>query len=114
MAANETLLLRVRENFAATPHMVEEKKMFGGICFMVNDKMCVGVKSDGLMVRFDPEETDALVEMEGTEIMVMGSREMKGYMYVAEEVLRTKKQLDFWLNKALAFNKHAKSSKKKQ
>lgn len=113
MAVNETLLFRVREIFAATPHKVEEKKMFGGICFMVNDKMCVGIKSDGLMVRFDPADADELAEMEGTEIMVMGGREMKGFMYVAEEVLRTKKQLDFWLNKALAFNKFAKSSKKK-
>ncbi len=113
MPANENLLLRVREVFAATPNKVEEKKMFGGTCFMVNDKMCVGIKSDGLMVRFDPAETDALVELEGTEIMEMGGRVMKGYMYVAEEVLRTKKQLDFWLKKGLDFNKFAKSSKKK-
>ncbi|RPD39160.1 TfoX/Sxy family protein [Chitinophaga barathri] len=112
MPVNENLLLRVREILAATPHEMEEKKMFGGICFMVNGKMCVGIR-DGLMVRFDPEEREALVEMEGTNIMEMGGREMKGYMYVAEEVLRTKKQLDFWLNKALAFNKFAKSSKKK-
>ena len=113
MPANEDLLHRVREIFAATPNKVEEKKMFGGTCFMVNDKMCVGIKSDGLMVRFDPAEKDELAELEGTKMMTMGGREMKGFMYVAEEVLRTKKQLDFWVNKGLDFNRFAKSSKKK-
>ena len=54
MAYNEKLADRTREIIALTHKNVEEKKMFGGLCFMVNDKMCVGVEKERLMVRLDP------------------------------------------------------------
>jgi len=54
MAYNESLADSVREIIAQTHENVEEKKMFGGLCFMVNDKMCLGVMDDRLMVRLDP------------------------------------------------------------
>ena len=58
MAYNEKLADRVREIIALTHKNVEEKKMFGGLCFMVNDKMCVGVETERLMVRLDPARYD--------------------------------------------------------
>ena len=54
MAYNEKLANQTRELISLTHKNVEEKKMFGGLCFMVNGKMCVGVEQERLMVRFDP------------------------------------------------------------
>lgn len=113
MSLNEKLNARVRELIAAKEKKVEEKKMFGGICFMVKDKMCVCVRDSHIMVRIDPAGMDEALEQHGAEPMVMNGRTMKGYVYVEEEALGTKKQLAYWVDQALAFNKFAKSSKKK-
>jgi TfoX/Sxy family transcriptional regulator of competence genes len=112
MAFNEKLADRVREVIAATHKKVKEKKMFSGLCFMVNDKMCVTVHSHRIMVRLNPELFDTAVEKEGCGPMVMSGKIMKGFVLVNEEVLKTKRQLDYWVQLALAFNKIAKSSKK--
>lgn len=113
MSLNEKLIARVRELIAAAEKKVEEKKMFGGVCFMVNDKMCAGVNKDRLMVRIDPVLADEMVEQPGARLMTMGGKEMKGYVLIDESALGTKKQLTYWVNMALAFNQFAKSSKKK-
>jgi TfoX/Sxy family transcriptional regulator of competence genes len=114
MAYNEKLADRVREILAASTDNVEEKKAFGGLCFMVNDKMCVGIRPDTMMVRIDPATSDAVVEAEpGAKVMVHGGKEMKGFVFVDQEVLATKKQLLHWIKMALEFNPNAKSSKKK-
>ena len=55
MAYNEKLANRVRELIAEKETNVEEKRMFGGLCFMVNEKMCIGVEKERLMIRLDPE-----------------------------------------------------------
>lgn len=114
MAYNEKLADRVREILATATDNVEEKKMFGGLCFMVNDKMCVGVRPDKMMVRIDPATSDAVVEAEaGAEVMIHGGKEMKGFIFVDQEVLNTQKQLQHWIKMALKFNANAKSSRKK-
>jgi TfoX/Sxy family transcriptional regulator of competence genes len=114
MAHNEQLADRVREILAATTNNVEEKKMFGGLSFMVNDKMCVGVRADKMMVRIDPATSDDVVAAAdgAAEVMIHGGKEMKGFIFVDEEALRTKKDLQHWIKMALEFNKNAKSSKK--
>ena len=114
MAYNEKLADRTREIIALTHKKVEEKKMFGGLCFMVNDKMCVGVEKERLMVRLDPAIFDEVVEKEGCKPMDFTGRIMKGYVFVDAEALTTKKKLEYWLKLALAFNKVAKASKKKK
>ncbi len=114
MAFNEKLADRVREIISLTHTNVEEKKMFGGLCFMVNEKMCVGVEMNRLMVRFDPARTDELMEKEGCSPMDFTNKIMKGYGFVDIEALNTKKKLEFWVNLALEYNKVAKSSKKKK
>lgn len=112
MAYNTMLADRIRELIAQTEKKVEEKKMFGGMCFMVNDKMCIGVHEDKIMVRLDPAIFDSVVEKDGCEPMNFTGKIMRGFVFVNEEVLKTKKQLDYWVQLGLAFNKHAKSSKK--
>lgn len=114
MAYNEKLAERVREIIAAVYKKVEEKPMFGGLCFMVNDKMCVGVKIDSLMLRIAPELTDEALEKNGCRPMIMKGKLMQGFIYVDEEVLNTKRRLEYWVGLALAYNKTAKSSKKKK
>jgi TfoX/Sxy family transcriptional regulator of competence genes len=113
MPINEKLADRVRELIAAFTDKIEEKKMFGGLCFMVDDKMCTGVKEHEIMVRVDPALFEGLLEKEGVRPMVHGERVAVGYLFVDESVLSTKKQLQYWINLALDFNKFAKSSKKK-
>lgn len=113
MAYNEKLANRVREIIATTHNITAEKKMFGGLCFMVNDKMCVGVESERLMIRLDPEVYEEEMEKEGCLPMDFTGKIMKGYVFVDAAVVNTKKQLDYWLQLALAYNAKAKSSKKK-
>jgi len=112
MAFNEKLADRVREIISATHTITEEKKMFGGLCFMVNEKMCVGVEKERLMVRLDPERYDEVMEREGCMPMDFTGKVMKGYVFVDAAALKSKRQLDFWLQLALEFNEKAKSSKK--
>ncbi len=112
MAFNEKLADRTRELIVLTHKKIEEKKMFGGLCFMVNDKMCIGVEKERLMVRLDPERYDEVIEKEGCEPMDFTGKPMKGFVFVSENVLKTKQQLNYWVQLALEYNKIAKSSKK--
>jgi len=113
MAYNEKLANNVRELIALTQKNVEEKAMFGGLCFMVNDKMCVGVEQERLMVRLDPAKYDEVMEKEGCHPMNFTGKIMKGFVFVDAGVLTTKKKLGYWSTHALEYNKIAKASKKK-
>ena len=114
MAYNEQLADRTRELIALTQTNVEEKKMFGGLCFMVNDKMMVGVESARLMVRIDPEKFEEALEKQGVKPMDFTGKIMKGYVFVDIESLKTKSELKYWIDLALEYNKIAKASKKKK
>jgi TfoX/Sxy family transcriptional regulator of competence genes len=114
MAFNEKMADRVRELIAAAEKNVEEKKIFSGLCFMVNDKMCVAVRQDSIMVRLDPALTEEALEKEGVVPMVHSGKIMKGFVFVNEESLTTKKQLEYWVRLALDFNIFARSSKEKK
>lgn len=113
MAFNEKLADRIRELLYETCKNLDEKRMFGSLCFMVNDKMCVGVQRDQLMVRINPDDFEAVLENEHCVAMQMKETVMKGYVLVSEDELKTKKKLSYWLEKALEYNKIAKPSKKK-
>ncbi|HRI23310.1 MAG TPA: TfoX/Sxy family protein [Ferruginibacter sp.] len=114
MAYNEKLADRVREIISLTHKITEEKKMFGGLCFMVNDKMCLGVEKERLMVRLDPERYDEVMEKDGCRPMDFTGKVMKGYVFVEADTLTTKKKLEYWVQLALEYNKKAKASKKKK
>jgi TfoX/Sxy family transcriptional regulator of competence genes len=114
MAYDEKLADRTREIIAPAHERVEEKKMFGGLCFMVDDKMCVGVESNRLMLRLDPSKYDEVMEKEGCTAMNFTGKIMKGFVYVDAAVLNTNKKLEYWIDLALEFNKIAKASKRKK
>ncbi|MBC7889936.1 MAG: TfoX/Sxy family protein [Ferruginibacter sp.] len=113
MAYNEKLADRVRAFFSLSQQDVEEKKMFSGICFMVNDKMCAGVQKDRLMVRLNPDIFEKVLEKKGSVPMDISGKVMKGYVFVEETALATEKKLEYWLKLALDYNPIAKASKKK-
>jgi TfoX/Sxy family transcriptional regulator of competence genes len=73
---------------------VEEKKTFGGLCFMVNDKMCIGVEKERLMVRIDSEKYDEAMERQGCKQMDFTGKVMKGFVFVDANVLKNKKELE--------------------
>lgn len=112
MAINETLTNKVREAFAGIKN-VEEKKMFSGIAFMVNDKLCIAVGDNRIMCRIDPSTQDELITKPGCKPTVMKGKKMNGYVNVDESVLNTKKQIDYWVKLALDYNPKAKAAKKK-
>lgn len=114
MAYNEKLADMTRKIISLSHKNVEEKKMFGGLCFMVNDKMCVGVEQDRLMVRLDPSKFDEAMEQDGCKPMDFTGKVMKGFVFVDAEVLKTKNQLTYWVKLALEYNKIAKATTKKQ
>ena len=114
MAYNEKLAARIRERLEELGN-VEEKKMFRGITFMVNGKMCISVSGpEEIMCRFDPSIQENVIEQNGVREMVMRGKTMKGYVYVNESVLKTKKALNYWVELALEFNGRAKAAKKKK
>ena len=87
--------------------------MFGGLAFLVNDKMCINIGEDTLMCRFDPEQTEEIAERQGFSPAVMRGKELSGYCYVDPTGYNQKKDFDFWLQLCLEFNSKVKSSKKK-
>lgn len=112
MAINEKLNTRVREALSGVRN-VGEKKMFRGVAFMVNGKMCVTAGDERIMCRIDPAVHDDATEHKGCRTMVMNGREYRGWVTVDEEGMKTKKQLDYWIRLSLDFNKRAKASKKR-
>lgn len=84
MAAWDKIKYFLREALADLPK-VEEKHMFGGTCFMLNGKMCVGVVKDEMMCRIDPDIYAVALEMKGFREMVFTGKPMKGYVFVSEE-----------------------------
>lgn len=91
-----------------------EKRMFGGCCFMVDDKMCLGTFRGGIMARVGPDELANLLDQAGVEQMMNGGRVMKGYAFLQPEAYDADVDMQFWIDKCLAFNPLARASKKKK
>jgi len=111
MAYNEKLANRIRE-LLLNKRSVEEKKMMGGLTFMVNNKMCVGILKDDLMARIDPEVYESALERRGCREMDFTGRPMKGFVFIDPEGTKSTKNLEFWIKLALDYNERAKASKK--
>jgi TfoX/Sxy family transcriptional regulator of competence genes len=114
MAYDEQLAERIGQSLKHKRISFEEKKMFGGVAFMVKDKMCVGVIKEALMVRINPEIHDASLKKKGCRIMEFTGRPMKGFVIIDPVGIDKDKDLDHWIGLALEYNKIARSSKKKQ
>lgn len=115
MAYSIILAERVREYLTKkTSLFIKEKKMFSGLAFIVNDKMCINISKDKLMCRFDAVLTNEVAAKAGYEPMIMKGRQLAGYCYVDSPGYSSQKDLEFWVDLCLAFNVKAKASKKKK
>ena len=91
---------------------IEEKKMMGGLTFMVNEKMCVGIVKDELMLRINPEQHDEVITRSGCRTMDFTNKPMRGFVFVSPEGIDREVDLEAWVQMALDYNVIAKASKK--
>lgn len=114
MAYSYELASRVRNYLSEVPGiLITEKKMFGGLGFMVNEKMCINIMGERLMCRFDPQLEEEIAGKTGYLPMNMKKKPMRGYCLVEEVGYFEESDLSFWIELCLAFNDRAKSSTKK-
>ena len=113
MAFDEFLADRIRDALQSRKISFQERKMMGGLCYMVDDKMCVGVVKDRLMARIDPEIYDEALSKPGCREMDFTGRPMKGFVFVEPLGIDLDEDLDYWVDLCLDFNPRSQSSKKK-
>jgi TfoX/Sxy family transcriptional regulator of competence genes len=105
MAYDEDLANRLRE-LLSDEDAITEKKMFGGLAFLLNGNMSVSAsRNGGLLARIDPADTDAALARPHVELMKMGGRTMDGWITVAPDGLKTKRELASWVKRSVAFAK---------
>ena|SRR5689334_12795535 len=112
MLRDDALVDRVRVALGRTPR-VQEKKMFGGTAFMVRGKFCVSARKERIMCRIDPAVHDAALKRKGSRTVLMKGHEYRGYVHVDADAVKTKRDLDYWVRLALAYNGKAKASPKR-
>ena len=113
MAYDEFLADRIRDALKSRKISFEERKMMGGLCYMVDDKMCVGVVKDRLMARIDPDIYEEALLKPACHEMDFTGRPMKGFVFVDPLGLDMDEDLDYWVELCLDFNPRAQSRKKK-
>lgn len=120
MAYDELMADRMKQFFDGKKCNYFTKKMFGGLCFMVEDKMCCGCHfdkkkdTDLLMARIGEDATPSALKRKGAHPMDFTGRPMKGYVFVTPDGFDSDKDLEFWLSLCLDFNPLAKASKKRK
>lgn len=102
MAFDEGLAQRIRERLAGRPGVVE-KRMFGGLAFMLRGNMCVGVIGDEMIVRLSPDEYDALLSRPGTRVFDFTGKPMKGWIVVRGDAVDDDDALADWTETACLF-----------
>lgn len=119
MAYNEELANRIRQVFIEKDIAFEEKKMFGGWCLMLDEKMCIGVvrhkkyDEDAIMCRVGDDYYERALSMEGAVEMDFGGRPMKGFVFVLPEGYHSLHALNAWCQLCIDYNPFAKKTKKK-
>jgi TfoX/Sxy family transcriptional regulator of competence genes len=113
MAYNEVTADRIR---LALAHLtdVQEKKMFGGLAFMVNGKMCVTAGKDRIMCRIDPAMHENAIKEKGVQTVKMGERVYRGYVHVSDKAIKTDQAFNRWIAMALDFNKISSPAKRQK
>ena len=114
MAFNEFLADRIRQILEERNADFFEKKMFGGLCFMVEDKMCLGIVKDEVMARIGVEAYSDALKKPGCSEMNFTGRPMKGYVFLNDDAIDLEVDLEYWVDLALHFNPLAKASRKKK
>ncbi len=103
----------IREKLSELPD-VTEKSMFQCVSFMVDDKLCIGVRKDALLCRIGHQQADAELAQDQSTPMIHNGRTMKDFVFVDLESLTGNRQLSYWIDLCLKFNPIAKASKKKK
>ncbi len=101
MPYNEKLVERVRGVLAGKAF--KERKMFGGLTFMLRGNMCCGIEGDRLMVRVGPEKYDEALARKHAELMNFTGRPMKGMVFVGPKGLASDKELKAWVQRGVDF-----------
>ena len=114
MAYDTLLADRVEQILNEQRVPFETKKMFGGLCYMVDSKMCFGVEKERLMLRLNPDSYDDYMLKPGAKPMDFTGKPMKGYVFLYAEGYDLDEHLSYWIGEALAFNPLAKASKKRK
>jgi len=120
MPYDEYMAERVTRFFDSKGSNYFTKKMFGGLCFMVEEKMCCAVlynkkqETDFLLARVGEEAKEANQNRDGAKPQSFTGRRMKGYVFVTPEGYDTDEDLEYWLSLCLDFNPRAKASKKRK
>ncbi len=103
MAYDEDLVNRIRE-LLGSERGIEEKRMFGGLAFLINGNMSVAASGQGgLLVRVPPDDTDKLAERAHVSFMVMAGREARGWLRVHADGVQTKRQLQGWVTRGVGY-----------
>jgi TfoX/Sxy family transcriptional regulator of competence genes len=103
MAYDEKLAARIRELVETEPGLTE-KKMFGGLAFLIGGNMAVAASGQGgIMVRVDPEASDTLVDKTNAHLVIMRGKPMRGWLRVAPEHLRARRELARWVELGAAY-----------
>ncbi|HVW80999.1 MAG TPA: TfoX/Sxy family protein [Mycobacteriales bacterium] len=112
MAYDEDLADRIRQ-LLATDAVVTERKMFGGLKFLINGNMAIAASGNGgLLVRVDPAQADALIDKTAAEVMVMRGRPMTGWLRIPAEAVTTKPELRKWVSRGVAYASSLPAKKK--
>jgi hypothetical protein len=101
MAYNEKLAGRIRLELGNMPFV--EKKMFGGVGFLINGNMSVGVHKDNMIVRVDPDRHEKLLKKKHTRVFDITGKPMKGWLIVEPEGCKTAKQLCAWVQEGVVY-----------
>jgi TfoX/Sxy family transcriptional regulator of competence genes len=113
MAYHEILANRIREQLQDLEG-VTEKEMMGGLSFMLNEKMCVGVIKDEMMCRIDPKLYEEVLEKTGCHEMLFTGKPMKGWVMIDDSGMKNTAELKYWIALAVDYNQYAKKSKNRK
>jgi TfoX/Sxy family transcriptional regulator of competence genes len=109
VAYDEDLADRIRELLSGEKGL-EEKRMFGGLAFLINGNMAVAASGQGgLLVRVAPDDTDKLLDGKHVSPMVMAGREARGWLRVTTDGVTTKRQLQTWVSRGAGYARTLKS-----
>jgi TfoX/Sxy family transcriptional regulator of competence genes len=112
MAYDEHLAERISGVLNEKKIRFEAKNMMGGLCYMIEDKMAVGIIKDSLMIRIDPDLYEKSLKKKGVRPMDFTGKVLKGFLLVDPIAIDMQKDLEHWIQLCLDFNPKAKSSKK--
>src|SRR5688500_10044109 len=114
MAYNESLADRIKDLLESKKIKYTEKKMFGGLCFLVDDKMLLGVEKNRLMARIDPDDEAKALKKKGAKQMDFTGRPMKGFLFIDDKAIDMEKDLEYWVDLCMKYNPKAKKSEKRR